>query len=402
MKSHSEELAGVLVTGEGGTSSLAVVRCFGRRGIPVAYVDPFPRSMVTYSRYVKHRLICPSPYESESEFINTLLEFGRESPGKLMIVPTADDNVLAVAKHKRELEQFYHVPVVEFDTVEKLVNKRRFYKLLVEMQVPHPRTLFPDSLTELRQMGREIAYPYIIKPVYSKAFRRKFGVKCFVVDSEQDLDRAADRLEGTQLEVMIQEIIPGRGTYKVMTYFNRASEPLAICGLDKIRYYPVDFGVGTFCQSMWRSSPVEQGIRFLKDIGYYGFGEPELKKDPRDGEYKFIEINTRVIQQHQLAVSCGVDTAYIAYRDACGEDVSETPAQREGLLWVEDFMDLLSFMIHLKRREIGIGELVKALHPRKVHSVAAWDDPAPFIVYAINSGFNAWRLLLKMLTGRRQ
>jgi len=54
----------------------------------------------------------------------------------MMIVPTDDRDVLAFSKYKRELEQFYHLPVPAFETVQKLVNKKSFYKFLAEVNYP--------------------------------------------------------------------------------------------------------------------------------------------------------------------------------------------------------------------------------------------------------------------------
>lgn len=393
MRFDHSNLTGVVVTAGFTGNSLGVIRGFGRRGIPVVYLDSERGSMVRYSRYITRRLRCQSTKESETEFINVLLDFGKQSGGSMVIIPTGDRDVLALSKHKHELEQFYYLPVPAFEIVQKLVNKKNFYKLLADMQFPHPKTYFPESLTELRSMGREVAYPYIIKPAYSLPFQEEFGRKNFVVDSPQELNRAVDKLRGKNLEVMIQEIIPGNEIYMFYTYFNMKSEPLGICGYDKVRQYPPDFGFGSFCRSNWRSFPIEECIRLLQAIGYHGFAEPELKKDPRDGKYKLLEINARTTSQNRLAAACGVDMEYIAYLDASGGFEKDTVPFRDGVLWVDDFVDLLSCLVHLKRRELGIGEIVESLRARNVHSVAAWDDPAPLVVHAINLSVHALRLL---------
>lgn len=395
--SNYSSLIGVVVTAGFTGNSLGVIRTFGRRGIPVVYIDSERGTMVRYSRYITRRITCQSIRESETEFIDVLLDLGKQVNGQMMIIPTGDRDVLALSKHKRELEQFYYLPVPTFETVQKLVNKRNFCKLLAEMQIPHPKTYFPDSLTELQLMRRQVAYPFIIKPAYSLPFQEVFGRKNFVINSPQELDLAVGRLRGKNLEVMVQEIIPGKEIYVFYTYLNRRSEPLAVCGYHKIRQYPLDFGSGSFCKSDWRSSPVEECIRLLQAIGYHGFAEPELKKDPRDGKYKVLEINARTTLQNRLAAACGVDVEYIAYLDAAGRCVKKPLSFRRDIFWVDDFVDLLSCLMLLKRKELGIGEMITSLKARKVHSVAAWDDPAPLIVHAMNLCFSALRRLMCVL-----
>jgi predicted ATP-grasp superfamily ATP-dependent carboligase len=248
------DLGGVVVTSGGSASNqLGVVRSFGRHGIPVVYLDSGHRSFVGYSKHITRRLKCPSSIESPREFVDVLLDFGRID-GRMMIVPTGDMDALAISKHKRELERYYFVPVSAHATVEKLVNKKLFYELLAETRFPHPKTYFPENLAELESMGLETPYPYIVKPVYSSLFHETFGRKNFVIRSREELESALEKLRKKRtLRVMIQEIvgIPGKQLYAFYAYLNRNSEPLAVCGYDKIRQSPSDFGSGSYCKSNW-------------------------------------------------------------------------------------------------------------------------------------------------------
>ena len=374
----------VIVPGGISVGHLGVVRSFGRRKISVLYLDSAPNSMVRYSRYTTRRLTCTSIKESESGFIKVLLDLGKQSSGGMVIIPTGDREVLALAKYRHELKQFYHLPVSSYATVHNLVNKKNFYQLLTEKQVAHPITFFPRDLNELQMMGREIPYPYIIKPADSLSFRENFARKCFVINSAQELDWAVDRLRDKNLEVMIQEIIPGEERYAAYLYFNKHSGLLAVCGYDKLRQFTPDFGSGSFCRSMLRPTPIALATKFLTEIGYHGIAEPEFKKDPRDGKYKLIEINARTSTENGLSAACGLDMEYIAYLDVTGQEVKDVGSPRSGIVWVDDFFDLFSCLLLLKQGRLGIREIFKTLKAKKVHSVAAWDDPMPLLVHARN------------------
>jgi D-aspartate ligase len=382
-------------------NSLGVIRGFGRLGIPVVYLDSKVPSISRYSRYISQRLKCPGFRKSETEFIKVLLDFGRQLDNKMVIMPANDWDVLALSRYKKELEPFYYLPVPGYEIVHKLVNKKLFYKMLAEMKVAHPRTYFPEDTDELASMGQEIGYPYIIKPADSLSFQDAFHKKCFVVNSPQDLERAVGRLKGKNLEVMIQEIIPGEEIYEYYTYFNKESEPLAICGWDKIRHYPPQFGCGSFCRSIQRLPAIEPGIQLLKGMGYHGLAAPEVKKDSRDGQYKLLEVNARVTLQNQLVTACGVDITYIAYLDAIGQPLGDLPPPLDDVFWVDDFVDQLSCLILLARKEISVRDIARSLTVRKVHSVAAWDDLLPLIVHMYHLGIGALRLLLGKITGSR-
>jgi len=396
MQPPSPDPTGVIVTGGITANALGIVRSFGRRGIPVAYIDSDPGSFVRHSRYINRRLTCKKISDSESDFISLLKDFAKQENHKMMIIPVGDEALLALSRHRDELEQFC-VPVPRYETAQKLVNKKRFYLMLNEMHLPHPKTYFPEGLAELVSLGKTLAFPYIIKPAYSIPFQEEFGRKVFQVESPQDLHRAADKLRDKDMDVMIQEIIPGRAIYAFFTYFNKLSEPLAICGWDKIRQYPLDFGFGTFCKSNWRPAAALDSLQLLRTMGYQGFAEVEIKRDLGDGEYKIIEINPRTSLQNTLAGACGADIAYAAYLDAGGQAANHSLSFRNNVLWADDFLDTVSFLQHLVRRDIGMGEIIVSLNPGKVRSVAAWDDPLPLAFRALAISQRAFRLMLSKL-----
>jgi predicted ATP-grasp superfamily ATP-dependent carboligase len=393
-QSEPRSQTGVVVTAETTATALGVIRSFGRRGIPVVYMDSRRHAIARYSRYIGERLKCPSVVESEAGFIDALLDFGRHIDRKMIIIPVGDDEVLALSKYRQDLEPYYHLPVSSHDVVQTLVNKRRFYKLLLEMNIPHPKTYFPESVDDLRYMGREIDYPFVIKPAYSSRFQSEFGRKAFLIGSPSELDRAIGRLMGKNLELVVQEIVPGRQVYAFYSYLNSRSEVLAVCGYDKIRHHPVDFGSGSFCESCWRPDIVEPTIDLLQRLGYCGFAEPELIRDPRDNTYKLLEINARTTLQNRLASACGVDIEYVALLDAEGRYTQDSKSFRGSVLWVDDLADLQSFFTKLKRRELTVAEVLKSLRLGKVHSVFAWDDPVPFLARAADRGLRSLRLLL--------
>ena len=57
---------------------LGLIRGFGRRGIPVVYIDSERSDIAKHSRYIQRRLKCPSPLESEDGFISALLDYAKE------------------------------------------------------------------------------------------------------------------------------------------------------------------------------------------------------------------------------------------------------------------------------------------------------------------------------------
>ena len=168
---------------------------------------------------------------------------------------------------------------------------------------------------------------------------------------------------------------------------------MAVCGYDKIRQYPPDFGSGSLCKSRWRRVPIDSATRVLKGIGYQGIASAELKRDPRDGEYKLLEINARTSLQSSLPPRCGVDIEYTAYLDTIGQYRGGTTSPKEGVLWIDEISDLLSCLAQLKDGRLGVREVVASLRGKKEYGTFAWDDPIPFLVHLSNLSSAALGLL---------
>jgi D-aspartate ligase len=380
------KLPGVVITANPGPNTLGVVRCFGRRGIPVFYVDMEKGAISRYSRYLSKRLSPQYSQQSEAALINTIMQFSPYLDRKIMIIPTGDDEVLSISKHRDKLEKVYILPVSDYEIVHKLVNKKLFYKMLAEVQFPHPTTYFPESNEELLAMGRDIPYPYIIKPAYSLSFRRLFNRKCLAIHSYQELERAVTMLKLKDEAVMLQEIVPGDEYYEFYTYFDKKSLPLAACGWRKIRHYPPDFGSGSFCKSEFLPHEIGKCNELLKSLGYHGFASPEMIKDPRDDSYKLLEINARTTLQNRLAAACGVDIEYIAYLDLNGLSMGNLGHPIGNVIWIDGFLDIASRLILLKRGKMTIKSLFHCSIVRKVHSVITWDDPLPQFIHILILG----------------
>jgi predicted ATP-grasp superfamily ATP-dependent carboligase len=326
---------------------------------------------------------------SDEDYIEFLLNLGRRTEEKCVIIPTNDSSVLKLSRYKKDLEQYFFLPIPEIDAVEKLVNKRGFYEFLNQISLPFPKTYFVDHIPELTSIGKEINYPYIIKPYYSHLFVKELNTKCFFIDSHQKLNQTVQELEREQLDAFIQEIIPGDEHYSLLTYFNRESIPYATCGWQKISQDPPLFGNSSvLCRSEWREEPINLALQALQKIKYYGIAEPEFKKDPRDNEYKFLEINSRISIPNALPAGCGADITYIAYLDTIGQYRDNPGLPQSGILWVDEINYPRVFTKQILKREKSILDIIKSLKGKKVYATADWKDPLPLIFSIIYLGLN--------------
>ena len=381
-----------------GGTGLGVIRSLGRRGIPVIGLDSSFLEVGFFSRYCES-IVCPDPEKKEEEYIYLLLAIGEQLNTKGVLIPTGDVDVLAISKHQDELEKYYYFPMAKFDVIEKLLNKRKFYEMLEKLNVPHPKTYFPNDISDVKEISKEITYPYIIKPIFSSKFGREFSTKCFKANSAEELVNLYNKATLSGHEVVIQEVIPGSDTnmHLVSAYFNHASEPIGIFTFRRIRQYPHGFGNGALCVSAWIPGIVELCIFFLKKIGYQGIIDAEFKRDSRNNIFRLIEINPRVGWQNRLAARCGVDLPYMAYMDAIGQPVEKVVSKKEGIKWLYMFDDLRSSFKSMSKGELSFIEWINSLRGEKEYAIFAWDDPVPFLIHPFNLSSAVLKFLLKRL-----
>ncbi len=370
----------VILSGIHNVNALGVLRGLARKGIPVILLDVDPHSMVRYSRFISKRLPCPCLNNSEAAFIQFLLELGSRLDHKPVIIPTGDAEVIALSRNKDSLDAFYRIPVSHIETVDLLVNKKKFFQEMIRQSIPCPKSYFPETIDEARGIATDIPYPFIIKSAYSHEFIKRFQKKVFVIHSPSEFETAVELLHAAQLEYFLQEIIPGNSLFLFYSYFNRQSIPLGICGYDKVRQFPRDFGIGTVCRSTNRPQPIHTAVQFLKSIRYHGLAEPEFKLDPRDGLYKLIEINTRSVTQTLLAKACGIHVEYLAYLDMLRGNVEPLKPATEGVLWIDEINELHYQLSRIRRGLFSFSELSFILEGKKVFAGAAADDPIPIVI----------------------
>ena len=267
--------------------------------------------------------------------------------------------------------------------VEVLNNKQSFYDVAKKNNIPTPRTFSPTAIENIDSIGDIIEYPCVIKPAYGYLYKY-LHFKALLAKSRFELIENYKKLANYSNDLVIQEIIPGNDDlqFSLATYFNRNSLPLATFTSRKIRQLPPRFGTGTFVGSCLEPTIVKLGTSFLRKLNYRGIAEIEFKKDPRDGRFKMIEVNTRIWTQNNLAERSGIDLPYIAYVDILGGKAERRSQTKQSIKWVnlcDDFLACFGSLGYFNRGEITPSIWLKSLISKKEHAVFAVDDMRPFM-----------------------
>ena len=346
-------------------NGLAAIRSLGRRGLRVLALDHRPYALGFRSRYAEPRL-APDPLEDEDGFVAALRSLAEETDDDaLPVFPTHDEHVNAIARHADVLADRYRFPFPSWDVLERIQSKRHQLETAESVGLPVPRTFHPTSRDEALAAGEELGFPVLVKPSANVAFRRSHRRQLFRCENAAELESAYEA--AAPHEPMVQELIPGgdEELYTLGSYVNREGEALGLFSGHKLSQTRGFMGSARVGEALWVEEVVEQGLAFLRALGFHGISQVETKRDPRDGRYKLMEVNPRLWQWHSLAAACGVDLPYIAYRDLVGEPLPPARMYGDGKRWAITLM---------------AGSPLALERPPYVDAVFARDDPKPALV----------------------
>jgi D-aspartate ligase len=356
-------------------AGLALARSLGRAGIPVTGIAYERTDFGIRSRHLARRIVAER--DRDELLLAALREAARD--GRPVLFPERDESVHVVLRHWDEIRELADLPLP--DDARIVDGLRRKDLLRVEAaraDVPIPETITPESEEAIRGSG--LRPPYLIKPVTGQEFAYMFGEKLFVADDLDGATAAWRRAREHGFETVVQELVPGsqEKIYSLFTYIGRDGDPLANVVGRKLRQGPLRFGTSAVFLVEYDERVLELGLRLLRTSGYRGFAQVEFAYDARDDTFRVLEVNTRLPMWAGVAMSRYFDLARIAYDDLCGRPAPPSRTFRDEVAWVYLAKDAWVAMQMLRRRDIGVGELVAPyLRRKKVRSIFSADDPMP-------------------------
>jgi len=368
---------GAVITG-GDFQGLGVLRTLARKGVPIILLDT-DYCISRYSRFKKRFFRSPHPSDTKS-YLKFLLDLAkREKVNGWVIFPNNDESVYVLSQYKDILKRFYRIPTPGWEVIQNVYIKEKTYRTAEKHGIPIPKTHYPSRLEELAEL--DLQYPVVIKPSIRDHFYNKVKIKAFRINNREELIRTYQWVCSIidPSEVLVQEFIPGgpNHLYSFCPFFKNGRVVTSIMAR-RARQHPMDFGhASTFAELVAIPELQEIGEKFLRLIGFYGLAEVEFMRDPRDGQYKLIEVNPRVWGWHTLAIGAGVDLPYLLYQDMIGEEIKVQPPSN-GIKWVRLVTDTPTVFLEIVKGNMKLDDYVASMRGKKEFAVLAIDDPIPF------------------------
>jgi predicted ATP-grasp superfamily ATP-dependent carboligase len=249
--------------------------------------------------------------------------------------------------------------------------------------VPTPRTIFPRSLEDVLEYATRGPFPVMLKGIYGNRLQMRTRKKMAIIQTREELIEAYKTMEDPESpNLMLQEYIPGNDdqVYIFNGYFNRESACLFGLTGHKIRQFPIHVGCASLGVCRWVEDVATTTTRFMKAVGYRGILDIGYRLDPRDGQYKVLDINPRVGQAFRLfAAANDHDVARALYLDFTGQP-QPSAVGRDGRRWVIEDFDLISSLHYYQEGTLRPWQWLRSFKGVEERAWFSWKDPAPFLV----------------------
>lgn len=256
------------------------------------------------SRFCDYRVV--DGIDREDVLVGYLQDLGRSlaAEGKVgLLLGSGDWYARILSQHKDELSPWFHVPYIDFDLLDDITQKERFYAICDELSIDYPRTWTfdcsdPDAAIDVEAF----TYPVIAKPSNSARYHyAEFPgkKKIFEVETPEELAGIFEALKAScyDRELVVQDFVPGGDdALRTITMFCTAGGDVRVSCAGQVvlqDHAPSAIGNPVCIVDSWPEKAVEDARRFLAHVGYEGYANFDVKFDERDGSYRFFEVNTR-------------------------------------------------------------------------------------------------------------
>ena len=256
------------------------------------------------------------------------------------------------------------------EAMTRVMSKNRSLQRMQEAGIPVPRTIVPETESDVAAAAREVGFPLVLKGDKGGA---SYNVRVI-----QDPDRLLPvyreirhRERGYDGRPAIQEYVNGP-TYLSGGVF-KDGRTLRMCAHRMTLMNPPQGGATVKAVSERSPELIDVTVRAFEAFEWTGLAEIDLIRDHRDGRLKFLEINPRVWASIGMARRAGVDLFGPYHELAAGRDVEPDLRYRAGV-----HFHRLSGELHLiRRRPLRLFGFLRDCFDPGVYSDFEWGDLGP-------------------------
>jgi predicted ATP-grasp superfamily ATP-dependent carboligase len=379
MESALKKTRGVIVIG-GYINGLGIVRSFNACKIPAGIILTKNYDIAHYSRCVS---LCEKALEiTESPELLTDVLARRSTIWKGWALFPSNDEALAAIMHCRQyLESFYPIIAPPNDAASYMLDKERMLNIAQSIGVPVP--IFYGSADQATADRPDLRFPVIVKPIMGHVFAEHFGRKLFVAADRAELKKIISKINKVGFRCHVYDLVPGPDShvYSCSIYMDKNGSPTEMITIRKLRQSPPFFGVARVAELVKTETHIREAtIEMLRRIRFRGIAAAEYKLDPRDGTFRFLEMNGRSILANTLLRQAGMDLACLAWSDYINHQRATFLPRHWPGVWINLHADLIYSVTHGRKEKMRMKDFLAPYLRPKIEAVWSYRDPVPFIM----------------------
>jgi predicted ATP-grasp superfamily ATP-dependent carboligase len=309
----------ILLSEGSSTSAREAVTALGLRGHRIEVCDPNPNCLARFSRFVSKVHRCPGLGHDPAGFLAFVCDLlARE---KFDVLLPIHEQGFLFARAPERLAPLVGVALPSFDSYRLVHGKAGFTRLLAELGLPHPPTVFVRSANELQAA---VHFPCVIKTAIGTASR---GI--WILRTPGDLAQVLAQLaDGAAYEgdVLVQDLVPGPVEH-AQAVFCRGE--LIACHA----YRQVSQGAGggdAVKDSVDRPRVRTDLERMGARLAWHGALSVDYIARQGDDVPVYIDGNPRLVEP-MSALIAGLDLAELLVQVSCGGRPDAAQAGRPGV-----------------------------------------------------------------------
>ncbi len=374
-----------------GPNGLGAIRSLYKENIQVDVIAINADDPSLLSRLAINKKSLSSPF-NEQELLTLLMNWPVKG---LVLIPTSDLFVNFLHQHQQALSSLFKFVLPPGNISSLLIDKKQEVELIAPwVSLPKTVITLPETAAELQQ---QLGFPLIIKPRSNEL--NHLQQKNITIYTPEQLTDFYQKFSTVTAFCIAQELIEGEDSnlWVCNCTFDKNSQLINAFTFQRLQLTPPHFGVTCYAESKYNPVIIEQVAKLGTNLQYIGPAMVEFKFDPKDGLYKYIEINPRLGLCNYFDSSCNKNNVYATYCVALGKKFIEKP-QQNGRIFISLYEDLYSRYRDQQSMGTIATRYIKDLFKAHTFIYFSWQDPMPAIVMAYRQVNAIFTSLMRKIT----
>ncbi len=283
---------------------------------------PAPIALIKHSSFIDVHV---TEDMKAPDFERAVAEVARAHADKKIVLMANTDAIVAeVEKIASTFPENVICPLPPHDLMLRVSDKIEFAKLCDEYGLHAPVSQVVDLSGPAEIPPAEVPFPLIAKPAASSGYAHLYPQgfkKVYFITDQAELDTLWRDLRavGFDGKFLVQQLIEGDDTYvdMITIYISSKGEATMFSSSQVLLedHDPSLFGNPVAMITRPMPELWEKVATMLKDLGWRGFANFDLKRDPHTGTPLFMDFNPRIGRNSYYAVAGGVNPMRVLVDD---------------------------------------------------------------------------------------